>query len=373
MPGMREALEAAYEQAEESATDDGGFEAAAVEDSTSSEEGTQEVEGVAGAEDSVIAPEEQDAESTETKGADEGTEAVSGQEGESGAEEAEESAGESEQASDYSKAPVGWRASAREHWAKLPDEIKQEVHRREANIRDVLRETADQRKMAESFQETLRPFEPLIASQNSDPVTATRNLFQTAAGLTLGTQQQKAQIIANVIKQYGVEIGVLDDVLSAQINPGAAGAAGDPSISRLLDEKLQPIQQFMTEVQKTRQTYQQESEANLKSEFQKFAEDPKNEFFEDVRLDMADILELAANRNQAMTLEQAYQRAVQYNPEVQKTLKQRQEAEELRKAQDDVAAKEAASSSLESQGSSPRTDKPTTLRGALEDAWDQAT
>ena len=43
--------------------------------------------------------------------------------------------------------------------------------------------------------------------------------------------------------------------------------------------------------------------------------DPKYPFFEDVREDMADLIEINAKRGIALTMEQAYDRAVRSNPD----------------------------------------------------------
>ncbi len=350
----REALDAAFEQVEE--TDE-----TEVEETVPSEE-------VAGEESSETVPEEP--EEPEDDGGTEEVPPIAAEDAGTPAEDAEPP-GESTPTSEYESAPQGWKATAREAWASVPEEIRAEVHRREANIRDVLQETADQRKFAEDFNQMVRPYEPLIAHQNSTPMQAAENFFKTAAGLTLGTQQQKAQIISNIIQQYGVDIGELDNVLSAGMEQGTVPNAQDSQLATMLDQRLAPITQFMGEIQQGRQQYNQDQQTNAESELATFAQN--HEFFEDVREDMADLLDLAASRKQTMTLEQAYERALLLHDDIQAVIKQRHEAAGITQTNEDLSGKEAASVSVPS---APPTDSssqgPATRRGALEQAIAEA-
>jgi hypothetical protein len=52
----------------------------------------------------------------------------------------------------------------------------------------------------------------------------------------------------------------------------------------------------------------------------------KAEFLDDVREDMADLLEGAARRGVALTMEEAYDRACHMNPDIRRVLQQRESA-----------------------------------------------
>lgn len=258
--------------------------------------------------------------------------------------------------------PVGWKAQARESWKELPKAAKEEILRRENEINKYHNETAEIRKVGESFQKVIRPFEPMIASQNSDPITAVKNLMTTAAGLTLGSAVQKAQIVSNIISQYGVDIDQLDQVLAGkdpkEIDPNS-------HIAQLIDQKLTPINQFLTQQRQQTEQLSQQTRTEAQTEVQNFAS--THEFYEDVREDMADLFDLANKRGKSLTLEEAYNRAVALNTDVQAVVKARS-AKEL------AAKKKKAASSLKPSdkvGDPNNSGATSTVRGALEAAFDQ--
>lgn len=255
------------------------------------------------------------------------------------------------------RAPESWKPQAREHWAKLPADVQQEVARREREITITLQQTAQQRKLAEHFTESIRPFEAMIRAENRDPVTAASELFATAAMLRMGTPVQKAQLVANMVKNFGISIDALDAALVGEQIPDE-----DSKLQRLLDQRLQPVNEFINEVKSLKQQRMESAGAEVQTEIQRFAEDPSNEFFEDVRNDMADLMEVASRSGRKITLKQAYDRAVALNPEISQLLEQRKAAE--------VAKKRAAASSL--PGSPPPQGGPKPGSGSLRDDLENA-
>ena len=93
------------------------------------------------------------------------------------------------------------------------------------------------------------------------------------------------------------------------------------------------------------------------------------EFGEDVREDMADILEVAQRRGQSMTLKQAYERACLMNERVAQVLQQRRAAQGA--AQQTNVAQRARAAAVSVSGAAPmgalRQD-PTDVRSAIEAA-----
>lgn len=367
----RSALEAAYDKSGEEEVDDLGT---GTEEEEPAAEENEDKETASGGEAAGAATsEELPGKSGEDEhGDDEGAGKVSDKAAEDAGKSKEEESGSDKQDQDskYDIAPSGWKAAAREKWKDVPPDIKAEIHRREANIRDVLQETANQRKFAEDFNQMIRPFEPLLASQNADPLGATKSFFQTAAGLVLGTPTQKAQIVSNIIKEYGVDIGELDNVLSGQMAPNSEGNP-DPALTRMLDERFAPIQNFMGEFAQMRQQYNANQQTTMEQELSQFAE--SHEFFEDVREDMADLLDLASSRKKTLSLEDAYERALQLHPDIIKIIQERKDAAALASVNEDLEKKAQASSSVSSDTpSSQEKQSPKTRRGALEAAFNEA-
>ncbi|MCA1788684.1 MAG: hypothetical protein LC667_02185 [Thioalkalivibrio sp.] len=279
-------------------------------------------------------------------------------EGEDGA----EGAG-TEDEGDTGRAPVSWTPEVREHWEKLPKEVKAEVARREKEITEMMGQTTGARRFAQEWTEMVRPYEPLMAAQGANPYTGVKRLLEIGAGLSLGNKEQKADIISNLIKQYQIDVETLDGMLSGQHQP-------DPmqQIGSLIDERLAPIQQRYSQEEQYRQ---QQSQQAVKSELEQFKQ--KNQFYDDVRMDMADIMEIAGKRGEQLNLQEAYDRACAMNPKVSKVVQQRRAAESAAKRKKESEAKRRASSSVRPSagagGAAPA--DPDNLTDALSAAWDK--
>lgn len=215
--------------------------------------------------------------------------------------------------------PAGWKPAAKEQWAKLPAEIRAEVSRRELQIQQTLSQTDNVRKFANEFAQVIQPYSHLIRQQNSTPLQAVDNLMQTAARLMTGSQEQKAQVVAEIIGNYGIDIQTLDNVLSKVVKDGRVPSnqpEQPPAWAR-------PMFEFMSTVQQRQQQALERARMEAEQEIQKFSDKP---FFEDLREDIADIMEIAANRGRTLTLEQAYERALAANPELSRIIEQRKKA-----------------------------------------------
>jgi len=255
------------------------------------------------------------------------------------------------------RAPESWKPASREHWSKLPADVQQEVVRREREITLTLQQTAQQRKLAEHFTESIRPFEAMIRAENRDPVTAASELFATAAMLRMGSPVQKAQLVANMVKNFGIPIDALDAALVGEDIPDE-----DSKLQRLLDQRLQPVNEFISEVKSLKQKRQEATGSEVMTEIEAFAAAPENEFFDDVRETMADLMEVATKRGRSITLKQAYDQAVLLTPEVKSVIDSRKAAA--------AAKKREAAASLPS--SPPPQGGPTGKSGSLRDDIESA-
>lgn len=263
-------------------------------------------------------------------------------------------------------APIGWKAGAREHWKTIPRAAQEEIIRRDKETSQALRQSSTARKLAEDFQQTVNPFLPLIQAQNSNPLQAVKNLMTTAAGLTVGTAMQKAQIVREIIQNYGVDIQTLDQVLSGQ--PVQQGGAQQQQ-NLAPPPWAQPIFQFMNTVQQSRQQREEQMRADADAETEAFA--AKHEFFEDVRQDMADIMDVAAQRGKVISIEDAYKRALIMNPEIDAVVKQREAAKRAQTS--NIQQKRNAASSISGapkNGPTGVKNGEESRRAAIEEAWD---
>ena len=247
------------------------------------------------------------------------------------------------------KAPESWKPAVREAWAKIPPEAQAEIHRREQDMNQFVQRTSGMRKLADQFIGVVNPYMGMIQAEGGNPIETVQNLLQTAAFLRTGPSAQKATMVAKLVKDFGISVQDLDAALAGEAIPDDP----DEKFRRLIDEKLQPVQEILGTVTKAKQDREKQVSSEVDSEIEKFAGDPANEFFKDVFQDMADMVEMSAKRGQQLTLKAAYDRAVQYNPEVQEVLRKRREA------------KQNAGSSLQVKG--PSMGAPANPNGTLRD------
>jgi len=281
--------------------------------------------------------------------------------GEEAIEAKEESSGEVSEA----KAPASWSPKAREGWDKLSSDAKNQVVKREQEVNDVLQDSAQARQLASQLHQMLSPHkEALIASGARNPIDAIGNLLQNEARLRVGSPVQKAAAVADMINQYGIDIGMLDNELSGSPQSQSPNA----SLESLIDERMAPMNQFLQQQQYQVQIQMDDSQniaTNSVNEFSKNAE-----FINDVRGDMANMMDLAASRHEEMPLQKAYEMACAMNPEVSTILKQRTEQQRILGNNDTMASKKKAAASVTgSRGGAGGSSDNNSIRGLIDDAW----
>jgi len=342
---MRDALESAISEHDEEQTDD--------QNTATGEETGQPDEGSHSSDEAT----EERADST-----------VAGTEPDAGAEEAGEAdaeAGAEPDPNNSVKAPVNWSPAEREHWSKIPRQYQDKIVAREAEMEKAMEGTAVARKTHDAMERLGEAYAPVLAAEGAEnPIAAAEHLFKYVAGLRMGTPAQKANIIAQVIQQYGIDIDALDMVLSGQ-------PAADPAqnqMMQLIDQRMAPVNQLLETMQGNQASANAARETEVGNElatFQKTAE-----FMDDVRMDMADILDMASKNGRDMSLQEAYTRACSFNPEVSKILDSRKAAADLTGNQTNMQDKANAASSIAGkQSGTGGGAENMSLRATLEDAW----
>lgn len=265
--------------------------------------------------------------------------------------------------------PISWKGPAKAEWAKIPKAAQEEIARRETETSKVLSQTANARKHFDEFNTTIAPFMPLIRAQNSNPMAAVKNLMTTAAGLTIGSPQQKAQIIAEMIGNFGIDIETLDKLLQGQ-PIGRPQAQGTSQLEVAIQRQLQPVHDFMNKMQQTQAQREAQMRADADRVVEQFA--AKNEFFEELREDIADLMEVAANRGREMSLEQAYKIAVSTHPEYSAAVQQRAAAAKAQQNSSNIQKARNAASSVRGNPALGSPDKggPSSRRDDIAAAWE---
>ena len=260
-------------------------------------------------------------------------------------------------------APVGLPAAAREEWAKTPKAMQEAIVKRERDYAVGIQRYAEGAKRAQQMDSVLHPYQQYFAMNGGNAGQQVQELLQTASVLQMGSPVQRAQAVAQIISQFGVDIDTLDRMI--------VGEAPDPqkqnqeSVQRQIDEALAPYRQQEQTNQQQMYERQMALANQAGQEVTQFSNDATHEFYREVRGDMADILDLAANKGQPMTMQEAYRRACLLSTDVQNIIASRQKAELERKRK----ASSSVSGNLGGPGGSAM---PQDMRGAIEMAWDAA-
>lgn len=255
-----------------------------------------------------------------------------------------------QQAPTANKPPVSWKPEEREGFEKMAPHHQAAIARREREISQTLAQTADMRSFANSVAKTMQPYIPMIQAAGSNPIEAIAETMKTAAFIRTAPAPQRAAAIADLIFTHGIDIPMLDQAIQARLNGGQhyqPQAQMDP-VMQMLDQRLAPVQQFMNELQQRRQEQTQQVTSQAQQTLQEFMGDPANEFAQDVAEDMADLLDLAANRGQQLSLQDAYKRATLAHPTISNVLERRKTQQ--RATQQTAAAQRARNAAVSPSG-----------------------
>lgn len=271
-------------------------------------------------------------------------------------------------------APKIWKPAVREHWAKLPSDVRDAINVREQEIARFISQHGAAIQHKSQFDQTVQPFLPFIAAQQSTPMKAFHGLMTTAARLTTGAPQAKAQVIAEIMDTYGIDVETLDAVLSAKLT-GKGPAVQVPAQSGP-PEWAKPLFDMQNEIRQSKQAREQQIQAAANAEL---AEIEKKPFFNDLREDVGLLMQRAASRGELMTLEQAYTKARKMNSEVDKILTQREAAAKqapngestVDKARRAASAVRGSPSGGAANGAVKNADKAVDRRAALTAAFDE--
>jgi len=234
-------------------------------------------------------------------------------------------------------APNTWTPQAQAKFATLDPIIQAEVERREADFHKGIEQYKQKAQFSDIIEKTITPFMGTINALNITPDVAIKELLQADHKLRYGSQQEKQSYFAELAQAYGVDLGQVQPIQQQQIDP-----------------RVQTLQQRLNEIEnrdRQRTMLEQQQEARtLNSEIAKFASDPAHSHFEELRNDMAELLQAQL----ATSLQDAYEQASWRNHATRAALIAEQQAaakaEATKKAQ---AAKEAASVNVRARPSMP--------------------
>jgi hypothetical protein len=270
-------------------------------------------------------------------------------------------------ASDSMKAPVDWSPQEREQWSKIPRNLQEKITGREKEMATQMAGTAQARQTHDYMQQLGQSYASVLAAEGAQsPLHAVKGLFDTVASLRMGTPQDKATKMAQMIQHYGIDIGALDSVLAGQapeVNP-------NQQMEQMIDQRMAPVNQMLEQQKQQQQHMLQAKQTEANQSVQTFSQ--QAEFLGDVRMDMADLIDMAAKQGRTLTLQQAYDRACNLNPEISKVMDERKRQESMMGNRQVLGNKRLASSSLNGRQIGTPSPDNVSMRDAIAGAWDDA-
>jgi hypothetical protein len=184
--------------------------------------------------------------------------------------------------------------------------------RRERDISQFTRQAGAFKKHYDDFGRLHEHYKDVFAYEgpNAHPYETISNLLGVVRALRSGEPATRAEAMAEVIQQFGIDVSALDGALSKRVGPGGFTPNIQPAVQAAVQAQMAPFNQFIQGFVENQNQAQQQLQEEARTELESFAASPENEFFNDVKEDMADILEMATKRNQKISLQSAYKRAI---------------------------------------------------------------
>ena len=241
-----------------------------------------------------------------------------------------------------------------------------------------MRDTAPVKKFQADFQAVAAPYLALIQAEGANTLKAFEDYLKTSVALRTSPPTHKtrlveglisqfsvpfdAQALVRVIKKSGVSIEDLDSALAGEQPKPGQQPQFDPSQYR--DPR---VDQVLAQIEEQKAAHADQIQRATASEISDFAK--THEFIGDVRKDMADFIDLAESRGVAISLQEAYDRALQLHPDIVGVLNQRAAATKVGTAKAATQkAREAASSVRTRPAGATTASAPKTIRGGIDSA-----
>ena len=253
-------------------------------------------------------------------------------------------------------APKTWRADAAAAWATLPETVREEVLKREADIFRGIEGYKADAAFGKSLKGALDPFLPTLQKFGIDPARQISSLMSAHQTLALGTQEQKVELFQRLASDYGIDLGAVS----------SEAPFVDPAVLALRSE-LSSIKSQLSQAEQARVSAET---AEMEKSVAAFAADPANSYFGEVANDMAVLLQ----KGVCGTLKEAYEKAIWANPATRAKELTRQQAEsakaqEAEKARRIAAARTASAANVRTRA---KQGSETTPTGSIDDTLEAA-
>lgn len=215
------------------------------------------------------------------------------------------------------KPPAGWTPALREKWGSIDPTVQKFIRDNEVHVSKKLQEVADERKLASEFKDIAAPYEAMLRGFNTTAAAHAKDLFNLSHTLNTGSPQTRAQVLANMIHHFQPDPAAL----SHYVSNGSRGTQAPPTIAP--PPKVEELVQQALDARDAKT-----QEATIASDIEKFAADPKNTYYEDVRDMMGKLIQAGVVDAPTMPelFKKAYDLACSQHPEIAPILARQSQA-----------------------------------------------
>lgn len=244
------------------------------------------------------------------------------------------------QSAETTRIPPSLPAAIKAKFASLDPDVRQAFVALEDSVQTAKAEWGTKGQRLNRFEEIISPHLPRWEMNGLDAFTGIQSLIAAQSLL----DRNPVDGLVQIARSYGLTPAHLAQAFGLpQANgqqPGPEGGyapTANPDIQAVLQSALSPV---MSQVQTLQQQIAREREASQAAQLaeaqrqvEAFASDPANMYFHNVQDAVADLISLARQSGQDLSLKEAYERAVWADPTIRP---------HLMKAQADAVAAESA-------------------------------
>jgi len=260
------------------------------------------------------------------------------------------------------KYPSAWKKDYEPVFRKLESNsefqpILDEIERREGEYHRGLEPYKQSAQFAQSVRKTLEPYLPTFQQLNLQPEQAISALLSADHQLRNAPPEVRPALFMRLMQGYGIDPASLQN--AHQVNP---------ELYQLQNELQQVKQQTNTFLSSLQKSYETEAASDV----EKFKDGKP--FFDDVREEMGKLI----NAGLASDLQEAYDKAIYANPAIRgKVLAEQQaKADAERRQKEQHKVEQARSAGVQVKGAPTGSSNSAALkakdrRAMLEEAWDR--
>ena len=213
------------------------------------------------------------------------------------------------------------------------------MDKREKDFSRNIAKSAEFVKHSQAIRNIEAPYQAMMQSLGANSMMAYQDHLKHAYTLNHGSQEQKVQLVQNILRTYGIEIPS-NQGFKEDWEDDFQNSSPDPKIEHLTNQVNTLTNVINGQEQKSRDSQQHKADMVIDS----FRNDPKHKYFDEVNPLMQGILQSGQARN----LDEAYEMATMAHPKVRTSVLANKNGKESKVRRQEAKAKTAKSKNAES-------------------------